>query len=260
MQLWKRCISTIPKEAEAALKAFQARSGIDLPPNVLVDALTHQSYTEREDASERYRMMGRTALSYYVTESLMCQYPNLPAGACFSILQSLTGKPACASVGKNLGVTMVMRWKNKREKKDDKMFMKRQARKEERVASDLGEAAAAGAVVESLIGALHQEVGVSTARNFIKAHFLSRSIDVEAHVDLFLKLQTPRLLLWRLCKTKGLATPVARLMKETGRISASPVFIVGMYSGVLKVGEGYGSSTQMAETRVKCILILTNRL
>lgn len=255
MQLWKRCVSTIPLELEASLKAFKARSGIDLPPNVLLNALTHKSYTAREDTSERYKVMGKAALSYFVTEAVMCQYPNMPAGACNSMVQSLTGRPACASIGKQLGITLVMRWKNIIEKKDSEMLMKRKARKDERVASDLGEAAAVGSVVESLIGALHQEAGAAVARNFIKAHFLSRSVDVEAHVDLYLKLREPRLLLWRICKTKGLAPPVARLMKETGRLSASPIFIVGMYSGILKVGEGYGSSTKMAETKVQFIIL-----
>ena len=43
--------------------------------------------------------------------------------------------------------------------------------------------------------------------------------------------------------------PVARLLKETGRASTAPVFIVGMYSGNVKVGEGHGSSLKMAEAR-----------
>lgn len=49
------------------------------------------------------------------------------------------------------------------------------------------------------------------------------------------------------------------LLKETGRISENPIFIVGMYSGVDKIGEGYGSSLKMAETRVlisQCIELL----
>jgi dsRNA-specific ribonuclease len=40
------------------------------------------------------------------------------------------------------------------------------------------------------------------------------------------------------------------LLKETGRQSHAPVFIVGMYSGFEKIGEGYGSSLKMAENRV----------
>lgn len=42
-----------------------------------------------------------------------------------------------------------------------------------------------------------------------------------------------------------------RLLKETGRFSVSPVFVVGIYSGQDKLGEGFGSSLSMAEFRVR---------
>lgn len=41
-----------------------------------------------------------------------------------------------------------------------------------------------------------------------------------------------------------------RLLKETGRYSLSPVYVVGVYSGEDKLGEGFGSSLRMAEFRV----------
>lgn len=44
---------------------------------------------------------------------------------------------------------------------------------------------------------------------------------------------------------------VCRLLKETGRLSNSPVFVVGIYSGADKLGEGFGSSLRMAEYRVR---------
>jgi large subunit ribosomal protein L44 len=40
-----------------------------------------------------------------------------------------------------------------------------------------------------------------------------------------------------------------RLLKETGRFSNSPLFVVGIYSGLDKLGEGFGSSLKMAEYR-----------
>jgi large subunit ribosomal protein L44 len=43
--------------------------------------------------------------------------------------------------------------------------------------------------------------------------------------------------------------PVSRLIRETGRMSISPTFVVGVYSGVDKLGEGFGSSLRMAEFR-----------
>jgi large subunit ribosomal protein L44 len=47
--------------------------------------------------------------------------------------------------------------------------------------------------------------------------------------------------------TSPLISP--RLLKETGRFSNSPVFVVGIYSGSDKLGEGFGASLRMAEYR-----------
>ena len=44
-------------------------------------------------------------------------------------------------------------------------------------------------------------------------------------------------------------THVSRLLKETGRFTNSPVFVVGIYSGADEIGQGFGSSLKMAEFR-----------
>lgn len=44
-----------------------------------------------------------------------------------------------------------------------------------------------------------------------------------------------------------------RLLKESGRFSAHSVFIVGYYSDDIKLGEGFGSSLDMAEYRVSSL-------
>jgi large subunit ribosomal protein L44 len=54
---------------------------------------------------------------------------------------------------------------------------------------------------------------------------------------------------------------VIRLLSETGRFSNSPVFVVGVFSGSDKLGEGFGASLKMAEYRVGCffdIVLLCN--
>ena len=43
----------------------------------------------------------------------------------------------------------------------------------------------------------------------------------------------------------------SRLLKETGRFSNSPVFVVGIFSGADQLGEGFGASLRMAEYRVR---------
>ena len=49
-----------------------------------------------------------------------------------------------------------------------------------------------------------------------------------------------------LCAREGFEPPLARLESETGRKSRTPVYVVGIYSGKEKLGEGAGSSLDMA--------------
>lgn len=46
-----------------------------------------------------------------------------------------------------------------------------------------------------------------------------------------------------------MASPTTRILAETGRLSIAPIFVLGVYSGSIKLGEGYGSSLAMAEYR-----------
>jgi len=48
-----------------------------------------------------------------------------------------------------------------------------------------------------------------------------------------------------------------RLLKETGRYSNSPIFVVGIFSGLDKLGEGFGSSLKMAEYQVGTFQVYT---
>jgi dsRNA-specific ribonuclease len=82
-------------------------------------------------------------------------------------------------------------------------------------------------------------------KRFFRDHFLSRHLDVSTLFD----FRTPTVDLSRLCAREGFESPVARLISETGRLSRHPVFIVGVYSGNDKLGEGAGSSLDEARTR-----------
>ena len=65
-----------------------------------------------------------------------------------------------------------------------------------------------------------------------------------------LNLQRPKQKLLAITEKLSRPRPIARLLKETGRHSAQPVYLVGMYSGNDKIGQGFGSSLEMAEERV----------
>lgn len=82
-------------------------------------------------------------------------------------------------------------------------------------------------------------------RQFVHAHFLSRQADLLP----ILKFFNPRYTLQATVQKHGLESPITRLVAETGRLSISPIFVVGVWSGTTKLGEGYGSSLKMAEWR-----------
>jgi dsRNA-specific ribonuclease len=96
--------------------------------------------------------------------------------------------------------------------------------------------------VRAVVGAVYAHCGRDTAKAFIKAHILSRTLDL-ARVFRF---NNPTVELATLCARENFEAPVARLLSETGRLSRTPVFVVGIYSGKDKLGEAAGPSLDAA--------------
>ena len=99
--------------------------------------------------------------------------------------------------------------------------------------------------VRALMGAMYLHAGKKAAFNFFKAHILSRHLDVST----LFHFQQPTLDLSKLCAREGFESPVARILSETGRKSRHPVFVVGVFAGNDKLGEGSGSSLDEARIR-----------
>ncbi|CAK4033733.1 54S ribosomal L3, mitochondrial [Lecanosticta acicola] len=106
------------------------------------------------------------------------------------------------------------------------------------------EAASAG-FVRALAGAVYLHAGSQAAKDFHKAHVMSRTLQLHTMFN----FTHPTRDLSRLCAREGFEPPVARLISETGRLSRSPVFIVGVFSGNDKLGEGAGSSLNEGRVR-----------
>lgn len=104
---------------------------------------------------------------------------------------------------------------------------------------------AAQSFVRALVGSLHLHLGAPLVKRFFKNHFLSRHLDLSEMFD----FRTPTRDLSKLCAREGFEAPVARLISETGRLSRHPVFVVGVYSGKDKLGEGAGASLDEARFR-----------
>lgn len=99
--------------------------------------------------------------------------------------------------------------------------------------------------VRAVMGAVYLHGGRRQAKAFFQAHFLSRKLDI---ASLFVFRQPTRDLS-RLCAREGFESPVARVLSETGRLSRHPAFIVGVFSGKDKLGEGSGGSLDEARIR-----------
>ncbi|KAK4505456.1 hypothetical protein PRZ48_003419 [Zasmidium cellare] len=106
------------------------------------------------------------------------------------------------------------------------------------------EAASAG-FVRALTGAVYLHAGTAAAKAFHRAHVLSRHLKLH---ELF-HFTHPTRDLSRLCAREEFEPPVARLISETGRLSGTPVFVVGVFSGDDKLGEGAGVSLNEARVR-----------
>lgn len=99
--------------------------------------------------------------------------------------------------------------------------------------------------VRALMGAVYLHGGRPAAKQFFQQHFMSRELSISGLFD----FKQPTRDLSRLCSREGFESPVARILSETGRKSRHPVFVVGVYSGNDKLGEGSGGSLDEARTR-----------
>lgn len=104
---------------------------------------------------------------------------------------------------------------------------------------------ASATFVRALFGALYLHAGVQAAKSFHASHVLSRHLPLHT----LFAFKYPTRDLSKLCLREGFQSPVARLLSETGRHSRSPVFIVGVFSGEDKLGEGEGASLDEARVR-----------
>ncbi|KAL1840693.1 hypothetical protein VTJ49DRAFT_188 [Mycothermus thermophilus] len=97
----------------------------------------------------------------------------------------------------------------------------------------------------AVVGALYTHAGRESAKAFVRAHILSRHLNLS---QLF-AFKKPTKELSLLCAREDFEPPIARLISETGRLSRTPVFVVGIFSGKDKLGEAAGPSLEHARVK-----------
>jgi dsRNA-specific ribonuclease len=266
------------------LSALRARLSLHqrFPLQTLARTLVHPS-ADPDPAfnNASLSILGANLLGYYTTEYLLCNYPRLPMQVVFAAQEAYTGPKALATIAREWGIEAAadpggevdpgllqfrrieaggnvpaplrrqVPWKwnvtttHKIMATDE--FGSEQAPPDPQALSvvPVPTEEAAQSFVRALIGALHLHLGSPLVKRFYRHHFLSRHLDIASLFD----FRTPTRDLSKLCAREGFEAPVARLISETGRASRHPVFIVGVYSGKDKLGEGAGASLDEARFR-----------
>lgn len=218
--------------------------------------------------------LGKTFLSYYVSEHLLLKYPRLPMAVHNAAVDSFMGTEVLGEVGKSWGIEVDRSSKLDKHLAQEPEFMQYgrlrylSERSKELKAGEPGvhelsaeelatvdnqtqafvhrETEAYASAVRAIIGGLYTHCGEEATKSFIHSHFLSRKVPLQ---EMF-QFSRPTRELARVCEKLGLNDPLEiRLIAETGRLSAHAVFVAGAFVGQEKLGEGVGSSLGEAKTR-----------
>lgn len=173
--------------------------------------------------------IGKRVTGLFATEYIHSRFPQLHPGAFNTTLRAYIGNKSFSKIATEVGMQHTVDWKAP---EDDSV--------------KLGHARVLADCMNALVGAIYQEQGQDAAKKFIHDFVLSRDFDVRPGI----KVQEPKRHLSILMKQLNKQPAVSRLLSETGRHSSAPVFVVGVFSGENKLGEGFGSSLKMAEFRV----------
>ena len=229
--------------------------------------------------------LGNDLLGYYMAEHLLCNYPRLPLVVLYAAQNAYVGPQSLRTVAEGWGMEAaaepggevdpgLLQFKraplgvdphqlqqsnrpqatNRRgDKVDwrrgmssripyDDQFGDMQPSLDSKAADFTTIDRAATTFVRALAAAVYLHAGGSTAHGFFRAHILSRHLDISS----LFTFKHPTRDLSRLCAREGFQSPVARLDSESGRLSRHPVFVVGVYSGRDRLGQGVGASLDEA--------------
>ena len=202
--------------------ALTHRSGVTQP------AKNDDSQAEEESPAEhnsRLSFLGRNLLQYFVAERLLEVYPDMQADALLDLCKFLFNDEALVKCADYVGITELIQ--SDKKLGDPKMHL---------------------IIVRALyatVSCLHIDQGPAAARKFVTEFITSKLAGVDLHE--VIKLQHPRFMLKNILASQGLPRAESRLLKETGRATHFPTFVVGVYSGERLLGEGCGTSLKRAE-------------
>ncbi|KAG6327475.1 hypothetical protein ID866_11614, partial [Astraeus odoratus] len=227
----------------SALMAFSHRIGLGsvlTTPEAVQRACTHKSFLDLHTTyyplspppptNANLAALGNALMGLFATEHLHASYPHLPTRVLKAAVSAHVGPLTCASVAQDMGAVPLLRWHRQPTTPMSPALLH----------SD-----ALASIPRALTALVYQERSLASARKFVNSFFLTRQVDLRV----MLKFRDPKRALMETVAKFQRERPKSRLLKETGRFSNSPMFVVGIYTGEDKLGEGFGTSLKMAEYR-----------
>lgn len=181
--------------------------------------------TEHMDNSRLFAL-GASALRLYLVEHIFCTFPRLQGREVLSLCEALTNPTALAALAERLGVVELLRTAH--------------------CLYNPTQVTVIGQSMAAVVGAVYVDHGPTAARGVVR-HLVVAEL-AEKDVKELICLQHPRLVLTELLQHGGSPPPVTRLVRESGRLTHFPTFVVGVYSGDKCLGEGAGTSIKRAES------------
>lgn len=198
--------------------------------DLLRQALVHRSYLNEHkqfslDHNERLEFLGDAVLELVVTDYLYKKYEDLPEGELTNLRAAIVRGEMLAQVAKELGM-------------EEFILL---SRGEQRGNEKARQYILANAL-EALIGALYLDCGYEAARSFIDSYIVAKLPGVikrGLHIDNKSKFQ-------ELAQEKYRITPTYEVLREEG-LDHAKHFVIGLFLGDRKMGEGSGCSKQEAQ-------------
>lgn len=211
------------------LKELTEKLDVNFTDQSLLDtALTHRSYLNEnksiKEHNERLEFLGDAVLELVTTEFLYKNYPN-PEGELTNWRSALVKTETISDVSRGLGI-------------------------EEFLLMSKGEAKSFGRsrqlllanAFEAVVGSIYLDQGYDAARDFIAKNLLTRLdyiIEEKLYID-------PKSEFQELAQEREGQTPRYEVISEEGP-DHNKKFLVGVFVGETKWGEGAGSSKQAAQ-------------
>lgn len=224
--------STIKKAVDSGSSIQNLAKKLDIHFNdigLLDTALTHRSYLNEnksiKEHNERLEFLGDAVLELIVTEYLFTNCPDKKEGELTSFRSAAVKTATLAKLSRELGYGKYLKMSKGEERTGgrDKDYLMANT-------------------FEAVLGAIYLDKGIKECEKFLKKvvfpeieHIIENRLDID-----------PKTQFQEMAQTNFKQTPNYKVIKESGP-DHDKTFIVGVYVGKKKLGEGTGLSKQKAE-------------